>query len=71
MGDPIEQGERWARAWDVAGRYLSVERALRLRNMSDDQARKEIARIFSEPTPAPAERRTGLIERQRLFRQLK
>ncbi len=71
MRDHLEQEKRWADAWKVADQYLSRERARHLRTMSDDQAREQIARIFSGPTPTPIERRTGLIERQRLFRQLK
>ncbi len=71
MKNSAEQRERWAHARDVANEYLSGERARRLRTMSDDQAREEIARIFSGPTPTAYERRTGLIERQRLVRQLK
>ena len=71
MRNSAEQGKRWADAWDVADQYLSGERARRLRTMSDDQAREEIAHIFSGPTPTLYERRTGLIERQRLFRQLR
>lgn len=68
---PVEDEKRWARAWEVAGRYLAAERAQRLRTMTDDQAREEIARIFSGPTPEICERRTGLVERQRLFKQLR
>lgn len=68
---PVEDEKRWARAWEVAGRYLEAERAQRLRTMTDDQAREEIARIFRGPLPEIYERRTGLVERQRLFMQLK
>jgi hypothetical protein len=71
MQNSVEQGKRWAEARKVADRYLSGELARRLRTISDDQAREEIAHIFSGPTPPLYERRTGLIERQRLFRQLK
>jgi len=42
-----------------------------LRSMSDDEARRIIARIFSGPQPARRERESGLIEQQRLFQNLR
>ena len=68
---PVDDEKRWASAWEVAGGFLTAERAQRLRTMTDDQAREEIARIFSGPMPEIYDRRTGLVERQRLFMQLK
>lgn len=63
--------QRWSRAWSVAGAYLSRERAMRLRTMDDNDARKIIARIFSGPVPTRVERESGLILQQRRFRKLK
>jgi len=63
--------QRWARAWNIAGAHLANERAAGLRSMTDDDARKIIARIFSGPVPTRIARESGLLERQRLFRQLK
>lgn len=63
--------QRWVRAWNIAGAHLASERAVRLRAMADDDARKIIARIFSGSMPARLERESGLIEQQRLFRKLK
>ena len=63
--------QRWARAWNIAGTHLASERAARLRAMTDDDARKLIARIFSGPMPTRIARESGLVEQQRLFRQLK
>jgi hypothetical protein len=63
--------KRWARAWKIAGAHLERERAARLRAMTEDDARRIIARIFTGPMPAPFERESGLIQQQRLFRKLK
>ena len=62
---------RWRRAWSVAGAHLSRERAMRLRAMGDEEARKVIARIFSGRLPTRVVRESGLILQQRLFRKLK
>lgn len=66
-----EDLQRRARAWRIAGAYLTEERVARLRAMTDDDAREIIARIFSGPVPKPIERDSGLIAQQRLFRKLK
>jgi len=63
--------QRWARAWNIAGAHLASERAARLRTMADDDAREIISRIFSGPLPVRLERESGLIQQQRLFRELK
>jgi len=62
---------RWTRAWNIAGAHLAGERAARLRDMADDDARKIIERIFSGPMPIRLERESGLILQQQLFRRLK
>jgi hypothetical protein len=62
---------RRRRAWSVAGAHLSRERAMRLRAMDDEEARKVIARIFSGPLPTRVARESGLILQQQLFRKLK
>jgi len=67
----LDNLQRWARAWNIAGAHLASERAAGLRSMTDDEARKIIARIFSGPMPARIARESGLLEQQRLFRQLK
>ena len=67
----LDNLQRWARAWDIAVAHLASERAAGLRSMSDDDARKIIARIFSGPVPTRIARESGLLEQQRLFRQLK
>lgn len=53
--------QRWSRAWSIAGAHLASERAMHLRVMADDDARKIIARIFSGPAPTRVERESGLI----------
>ena len=67
----LDNLQRWACAWNIAGAHLASERAAGLRSMTDDDARKIIARIFSGPVPTPIARESGLLEQQRLFRQLK
>lgn len=63
---------RWARGWRTAGAFLERERAERLRNMSDDEARAAVAALFfGEVTRPSSERECGLVEQQRLFRKLK
>ncbi len=69
---PLDPLQRWARAWETAGAFLERERAERLRAMIDDDARAAIAAIFfGDVTPLGPERKSGLIEQQRLFRKLK
>lgn len=61
---------RWADAWNGTSERLERERRERLRQLNDEDARQIISRIFGGPTPAPIERKSGLIEQQRRFRDL-
>ena len=72
MKQPPPDLARWARDWQTAGAFLQRERAERLCNMTDDDARANIAAIFFGVAPSPGpERECGLVEQQRLFRKLK
>jgi hypothetical protein len=67
-----ESLRRWALAWESAGAFLSRERASRLRAMTDDDVRAAVAALFGGRSRADgAERGTGLVEQQRLFRKLR
>jgi hypothetical protein len=62
---------RYLAAWRIAGGFLERERAERLRAMTDDECRATIARIFHGPHPPAVDRPCGLVEMQRLFRELR
>lgn len=65
--------KRWADTWSSAGRALDALRRRELQAMTDDDARRAIADIFSGPMPADLPPRTtsGLVEQQRLFASLR
>lgn len=50
---------------------IEAERHEWLRGLTDEEAQQVVARIFSGPCPPPVPRETGLVERQRLFAQLR
>jgi hypothetical protein len=58
-------------AWRTAHAFLEKDRLERLRSMTDDECRAIIARIFGGRAPTSANRTSGLIEQQRLFRRLR
>jgi hypothetical protein len=65
--------KRWAETWASAGQALDALRRRELAAMTDDDARRAIADIFSGPIPADLPPRTtsGLVEQQRLFASLR
>jgi hypothetical protein len=65
--------KRWAETWTSAGLALDALRRRQLAAMTDDDARRAIADIFSGPIPADLPPRTtsGLVEQQRLFASLR
>ena len=63
---------RYIETWRVAGPLLEEERRARLRAMTDEEARETIAALFfGDVTPPGGRRESGLVEQQRLFRNLK
>lgn len=65
--------QRWAENWAVTGRVLDDVRRRALQDMTDDDARRIIADIFSVPCPEnlPPRTTSGLVEQQRLFAGLR
>lgn len=61
--------KHWAETWERAGRALSALRRLELQAMTDDDVRRAVADLFSDPLSPDLPPRTtsGLVEQQRLF----
>ena len=65
--------KRWSDTWASAGLALESLRRRELQAMTDDDARRAIADIFSGATPTdlPPRINSGLVEQQRLFASLR
>ena len=65
--------KRWAETWERAGRELDAIRRRDLQSMTDDDARRAIADLFSMTMPPclPLRTTSGLVEQQRLFALLR
>ena len=65
--------KRWAQTWESAGKSLEALRGPELAAVTDDDARRAIADLFTDaPLPAmPACSTSGLVEQQRLFARLR
>ena len=64
--------KRWAQTWERAGNALDALRRCELATMTDDDARRAIADLFSDVPmhDLPPRTTSGLVEQQRLFARL-
>lgn len=65
--------KRWAQTWERAGTAMDALRSRELAAMTDDDARRAIADLFTDaPMPdLPPRTTSGLVEQQRLFSLLR
>lgn len=67
--------KRWAQTWESASEALDALRRRELAAMTDDDARRAIADLFTDVPDSypdlPPRTTSGLVEQQRLFSRLR